>query len=168
MKKILFMICLFSLGSSFATEASKLPLRGQGQYTWFLLKIYEAKLWAHGTSTGDNIYSGPLVLELKYNRSFKGKDIAEQSIKEIVSSGVAKDQLSELSKMLQGIFPDVKENDVISANFDPKSGIVFHLNQTTELGRITDLNYAKTFLNIWLGEKTSAPELRKKLLGEKV
>lgn len=165
MKKIIFMICVLSISLSFAAETSTLPLRGQGQYKWLFLKIYDAKLWAEKSN---DIYSKPLLLELKYSRSFKGQDIAEQSIKEIVSSGVPKDQLGELSKKLQEIFPDVKDGDVIAANFNPSSGIVFHLNQSKELGRLADLNFSKTFLNIWLGEKTTAPELRKQLLGEKI
>lgn len=129
------------------------------------LSVYEAKLLAE---KGNDIYSRPLLLELKYSRSFKGKDIVEQSIKELVSAGNDKSQLEGWREKLLAIFPDVKESDIIHASYNPEAGIVFHFNSEKELGRITDLNFSKKFLDIWLGEKTSAPELRKKLLGNNI
>jgi len=163
-KKIIFILCLFSINLALGWERPELPLRGQGQYSWMFFKVYEAKLWG---AKGDDIYSRPLLLELKYNRSFKGKDIAEQSIKEIANADNTKFQSQEWSKKLLEIFPDVKEGDVITASFNPQNGITFYFNQTKEIGRISELEFAKIFLNIWLGEKTSAPELRGNLLGEK-
>lgn len=140
-------------------------MRGKGDYKWFFLHIYEAKLWSE---KGDALYSRPLMLELKYSRSFKGKEIVEQSIKELVSSGNPKTELEAWRVKLLEIFPDVKPGDSIQASFDPGTGVTFHLNSSKELGRLADVNFARKFLDIWLGEKTSAPELRNKLLGENI
>jgi hypothetical protein len=155
---------LFCFAAS-ALETPTLPLRGQGEYKWLFMSVYEARLLAE---KGNDIYSRPLLLELKYSRSFKGKDIVDQSIKELVSAGNDKSQLKEWREKLLGIFPDVKESDVIRASYNPEIGIVFHFNSEKELGRITDLTFSKKFLDIWLGEKTSAPDLRKKLLGSNI
>lgn len=149
----------------FAAELPKLPLRGQGDYKWLFLHVYEAKLWGE---KGDDLYSKPLLLELKYSRSFKGKDIVEQSIKELIKAGSPDSEMGEWKKKLLEIFPDVKEGDIIQASFRPDNGLSFYLNSNKELGRLSDLNSSKTFLNIWLGEKTSAPELRQKLLGQNI
>lgn len=146
-------------------EPAKLPLRGQGQYKWMFLSIYEARLLAE---KGNDIYNRPLVLELKYQRDFKGKDIVDQSIKELVSAGHEKSQMEEWRAKLLEIFPNIKEGDIIEARFAPENGIIFHLNSSKELGRIADINFSKKFLDIWLGEKTTAPELRKKLLGNEI
>lgn len=161
MKFLIFLVCFFSI-NAFALIPPNLPLRGAGEYKWFLLSIYEARLWAE---RGDDIYSRPLVLQLKYSRDFKGKDIAEQSAKELLSTGVPKGQVTEWKQGLLAIFPDVKEGDIILASYHPENGILFHLNSQKELGRISDLNFSQKFLDIWLGEKTTAPDLRKKLLG---
>lgn len=157
MKRIVFIIFFFSM-AALATEPPELPLRGQGDYKWLFLHIYEARLWGEKS---EDVYSGPLLLELKYSRSFKGKDIVEQSLKELLKAGNLKSDRDEWEKKLLEIFPDVKEGDVIQARFSPRTGIVFYLNSVKELGRLTDLNTSKKFLDIWLGEKTSAPELKK-------
>lgn len=165
MKTVIFFITVFFSFSLMAAEASNLPLRGQGDYKWLFLHIYEAKLWGEKTN---ELYSKPLSLELKYKRSFKGKEIVNQSIKELVSAGHSQTEVEQWREKLLEIFPDVKEGDRIEANFDPSKGLVFLFNSTKELGRLTDLEFSKKFLDIWLGEKTSAPELREKLLGKNI
>lgn len=162
MKIIIFTLSLIFMNTVFGVENANLPLRGQGDYKWFFLHVYEARLW--GEKTND-LYSRPLLLELKYGRSFKGRDIAKQSAKELTSAGNKQTEVEILTKHLLEIFPDVKEGDTIQASYEPDRGIVFYLNKTKELGRLTDLNFSKKFLDIWLGENTSAPDLRKKLLG---
>lgn len=163
MKALLILASLISI-NSYAAGPLELPLRGQGEYKIFLLSIYDAKLWAE---RAEDIYAKPLSLELKYKRTFKGKDIADRSIKEIISAGHSKSEVEEWRQRLTQIFPDVKDGDTILANFNPEKGIVFYLNTSKELGQLSDLSFSKKFLDIWLGEKTSAPDLRAKLLGEK-
>ena len=150
---------------SYAELASNLPLRGQGIYKWYFLKVYEAKLWA---DQGDDLYSKSLLLELKYKRDFKGEDIVKQSIKELVPIVNPASELKKWENSLFKIFPDVKEGDTIQASFDPKVGITFYLNSTKELGKLADIEFSKKYLDIWLGEKTNAPDLRTQLLGKKI
>jgi hypothetical protein len=163
MKTVVFSLCLIFSLSLYAELTSNLPLRGQGDYKWFFLHIYEAKLWA---KKSDDLYSKPLLLELKYKRSFKGSDIVDQSIKELVHSGTPKNELDQWKPKLLEIFPDVKDGDTIQAHYDPETGVTFLFNSTKDLGRLSDLSFSKKFLDIWLGEKTSAQELRNKLLGK--
>lgn len=164
MKKIFLMVIFYSAFSCMASDlTSKYPLIGQGEYKWFVLSIYEAKLWG---SSSDKLYSGPLLLELRYQRDFKGKDIVRQSEKELLNTGINDSIIKEWRETLLAIFPDIKEGDRILASFDPANGITFFLNSTKELGQIRDLNFSKSFMDIWLGEKTSAPVLRDKLLGK--
>lgn len=165
MKTVIFVLCAFFNLSVFAATASDLPLRGQGEYKWLFLSIYEAKLWGE---KGGELYSKPLLLELKYSRDFKGEDIVKQSVKELINSGTPQNELEQLKIKLLAIFPDVKVGDIIHASYDPNVGVVFLLNSTKELGRLSDLNTSKKFLDIWLGEKSSAPELRLKLLGNNI
>lgn len=164
MKFIVLIIFLTFNIATQANEAVKPPLRGEGEYSWFFMKIYKARLWSFKEA---ELYSRPLKLELKYLREFSGKDIVKQSIKELTSTGATPTELNEFQTALTAIFPDVVEGDVILADFNPGSGLVFYFNESKELGKIEDLNLSKKFLDIWLGEKTSAPQLRKNLLGNK-
>lgn len=156
MIKILLVLFAFNTGFS-----SELPLRGEADYRWLFMHIYNAKLWANN----NEIYSEPFTLELKYGRNFKGVHIVDQSIKELKHAGVG--DLEQWRAILLPIFPDIKEGNTIQAKFDPKLGVVFHLDKEKELGRIEDINMAKDFLNIWLGDKASDPKFRNKLLGGK-
>lgn len=163
MKSFIFIVCSFLFVTAFAVENANLPLRGQGNYKWLFLNIYEAKLWGEKTT---DVYSKPLLLELKYLRDFKGKDIANQSAKELTSAGHSKSDVELWKERLLEIFPDVKEGDTIQASYYPDKGVTFYLNKTKELGKINDLNFSQKFLDIWLGKNTTAPDLRNKLLGE--
>ena len=163
MKTIFFLMFILIGNITYANEFTiKYPLRGQGVYKWFFLKVYEAKLWAEPR---ENLYSAPFVLELKYKRNFKGKEIVDQSVKELLHAGVEASLIDKWRVRLLEIFPDVSENDSILASYNPDAGVIFYLNSTRELGKITDSNFSKQFLDIWLGDKTTAPELRNKLLG---
>lgn len=158
-------ILLLAISSQIvATDTIQPPLRGEGEYSWFFMKIYKARLWSYKEG---ELYSKPVKLELKYLREFSGNDITKQSIKELTSAGATTAELKEFQTKLSAIFPDVVNGDVILADFNPSSGITFYFNSSKELGKIADLNLSKKFLDIWLGEKTNAPQLRNVLLGNK-
>lgn len=162
-KIFLIFFSIIQLSAVALSAESNLPLRGKGEFKWFVLDIYEATFWA---TPGDDFFSRDLKLGLKYKRDLKGKDIAEQSIKEMQRSELSENEAKIYRQKLLEIIPDVKEGDQIEARYSPEIGIIFTLNSNKELGRITDLTFSKKFLNIWLGENTSAPDLRRKLLGK--
>jgi hypothetical protein len=167
MKKFIFIIfiCIstFHTPFSLADDLSKqLPLIGQGEYRWFFLSIYDAKLWG---KKEENIYSTPLILELIYKRNFKGHDIVNQTEKELRSAGIEENNLNKWKPRLLEIFPNIQPGDSITASFDPEKGIIFYFNKTKEIGKIQDVAFSKTFLDIWLGERSSDLKLRNKLLG---
>ena len=59
---------------------------------------------------------------------------------------------------------NVKTGDVIVGVLKPNQGAEFY-HQSRLSGRIDDIDFARTFFAIWLDERTSEPELRKRLLG---
>lgn len=138
-------------------------LRGEGQYNFFFFDVYYAKLFGPKNA---QVYKEKFCLELKYLRDFKGLDIVSQSKKEMISQGVDKKLVEMNMEKMKQIFPDVKEGDRITASFVPGIGVHFYLNKDRYLGGFDDPRFSKYFMNIWLGEKTSDKELRKKLLGD--
>ncbi len=161
-KIFLFFIIMFSGLNATADESLKLI--GKGNYTFFLLDVYEASLWA---SNKTNIYDGNLNLELKYKMNFEGKDIVKQTQKEFDSAGVPSKFSKKWSNDLEFIFPNVSKGDRILASYKPADGIKFYLNEDNFLGEIKDIEFSRSFLDIWLGPKTSDPDLRDQLLGVK-
>jgi hypothetical protein len=164
LKTLLILLFIFFTNVLKSEVSIDLPLLGKGIYTWYFLDLYEANLWSQSK---EDIFANPLMLELSYRRSFKGNDIADQSIKELIQARVELNDLSYFQKELHSIFPDVDSGDSILAKYSPQAGIVFYKNRKDEIGRISNLKYSKLFLEIWLGEKTTAKSLREKLLGIK-
>lgn len=138
-------------------------LLGSGDLTWLFWDVYEARLFAE---TGINLYSTPLTLELTYKRDFEGRAIGEQTISELKNIGVDEGIINQWNDKILDLFPNIKEGDTISANFDPEKGLTLYHNRSIRFGEISDLAFSRHFLDIWLGEKTRAPKLRLKLLGQ--
>ena len=65
---------------------------------------------------------------------------------------------------MTALFPDVKEGTHITGIYLPNESVRFYLDGQW-LGEIRDADFARAFFAIWLDPKTSAPDLRKKLLG---
>jgi hypothetical protein len=151
-----------------AELAADLPgarLQGSGLLRFFGLKVYEVRLWLGSQPLADDWAATPLALELQYDRTLYGAQIAERSLKEMRRQGDigAADADRWLGAMKQ-VFPDVKENDRITGLNLPGVGARFFVNGALK-GDIRDPQFARLFFGIWLSEKTSEPALRNALLG---
>lgn len=131
---------------------------GSGEFRRFGFLVYEATLWA-----GSDPLRPPLALRLDYKRNIEGKAIAEASVKEMrrfVSDEVL---LQKWGEQMQLIFPNIKPGDHILGIYLP-DGAHFYQGETL-IGEIRLTGFAEAFFGIWLNERTSAPALRKALLG---
>ncbi|WP_423709818.1 chalcone isomerase family protein [Undibacterium sp. WLX3042] len=144
-------------------EIPQAVLQGTGTYRWFGLTIYDAALWLPAGSNPDTRQR--FALDLTYARNLYGNKIAEASIDEIekLKFGTAEQRQRWLLQM-KGIFPDVREGSRITGIHIPNEAARFYLNGKF-LGEIRDPEFARSFFAIWLDKKTSAPDLRSKLLG---
>jgi hypothetical protein len=67
---------------------------------------------------------------------------------------------------MRALFPDVAAGDSLSGLYLPGRGARFFHNGEP-LGEIDDAQFARAFFSIWLDPRTSAPDLRAALLGER-
>lgn len=136
-------------------------MAGQGAFTWFGMKIYDATLWV-----GEAGYApgAPFALELRYARSLSGARIAEASAGQIekTGGGTSAQRATWLSQM-RAVFPDVHEGSRITGVFSVDGAVRFHLDDKP-LGTISEPGFAQAFAGIWLGPRTTAPRLREALL----
>jgi hypothetical protein len=65
---------------------------------------------------------------------------------------------------MTALFPDVNPGDAITGVNLPNRGIRFWRTDRP-LGTVDDPAFARAFFSIWLDPKTTAPDLRKSLLG---
>jgi Chalcone isomerase-like len=140
-------------------------LSGQGKFTWFGLKIYDARLWVAAAGLELAQYANmPFALEIRYARSMPGKSIAEQSDKEIQALGIGGDtQRTRWLEQMVRLFPDVNDGDRLIGIHQPNQATEFWLNGNA-LGRVDDPQFGAAFFAIWLDPRTKAPGLRQAML----
>ena len=144
-----------------AADIPQARMAGQGAFSWFGMKIYEARLWV-----GDAGYvsGAPFALELRYARSLGGARIADASDDQMEKNGAGTSaQRATWLRRMRALFPDVKEGSTITGVFLPDGGVRFHLDGKV-LGTIAEPGFAAAFAGIWLGPATTAPRLRASLL----
>jgi hypothetical protein len=140
---------------------SEQPL-GTGQLSWLMFDAYTAELWC---DAGKWSYAVPFALRLKYEMDFSKQDLIQRTFKEMdAQQKLTAQERKTLKRALEASFPDVAENDTITAVYQPNGVTTFYHNGE-ETGTITDKHLSQRFFDIWLGAKTSEPKLRKKLLG---
>jgi hypothetical protein len=144
---------------NFVPDAQKV---GEGRYTYLFLNIYDAALYApQGAWDNDK----PFALQLSYLRTFNGKRLADSSAKEIRRQGFTDEvKLATWHAQMRKIFPDVDRGVSLTGVYTETGGTIFYRDDI-EIGRIDDPEFSRAFFSIWLDEKTSAPDLRRKLLG---
>ena len=136
---------------------------GGGRLTWLGFHAYDAVLYAGNARFDDN---APFALELTYARKFKGAAIAERSVVEIRKLGLADErELAEWQGLLAGVFPDVVSGDRLTGVSQADGTLRFFHNDRA-LGTLSDERLRRAFFSIWLDPRTSAPDLRRKLLGD--
>ena len=134
---------------------------GQGAYTWFGMKIYDARLWV-----GEAGYAAgaPFALELRYARSLDGARIAQASADQMEKTGGGTPaQRAAWLRQMRAIFPDVKEGSSITGLFLPDGVVRFH-HDGAALGAISDPAFARAVAGTWLTRRTTAPRRREALL----
>jgi hypothetical protein len=143
-------------------------LQGKGEMRWFGFSLYEARLWVPSvtsSSTRTSGLDGPFALELQYTRDIPSQRLVEASIDQMKRFGAIDEQrLEKWKAALERVFPNVKTGEVIVGVLKPNQGAEFY-HQNRLSGKIDDVDFARTFFAIWLDERTSEPELRKRLLG---
>jgi hypothetical protein len=141
---------------------SALAVAPQAEFTRFGFSIYRAQLWA---PEGQFKKDAPFALSLTYSRDIAGERILDASLKEMKKLGAPVDQSPQWREQLARVLPDVKQGDTLTGVYTPSQGAeFFYQNQKT--GTLDD-ELAAFFFAIWLDPRTSEPDLRRSLLGEK-
>lgn len=166
--KLAVLLLLLSCAAPAHADGSPAPepmqRLGSGTMRWLGLRIYDAELWTSGHAVDD---SRSFALSLRYARALKGAAIAERSVEEIAKLGIGSPaQRASWGESMRGLFPDVAEGDTLTGVHLPGWGARFFHNGRL-LGEIEDAQFSRAFFAIWLDPRTSAPDLRAALLGER-
>jgi Chalcone isomerase-like len=156
-----------SMTAGIAREPLELPphlssakLQGSGQLTWWGLHIYDAAFYRVGS-----LSSPEFALDMRYQKSFSGKSIANRSVEEMKRIGVPDDQANYWGKELTSFLPNVESGQTLTAIYTQKLGTTFYF-EGKQIAQIPGAEFPKAFFGIWLDPNTSAPKLRAELLGQ--
>jgi hypothetical protein len=138
---------------------------GSGRLTWFGLHVYDATLFVPAAGFDAERYADqPFALELTYARQLNGRAIAERSDAEMARLGIGtQSQRASWLQAMSSMFPDVRAGQRLAGINRPGRGTDFYLDGSP-LGRIDDPSFGPAFFAIWLDARTSAPDLRTRLL----
>lgn len=125
------------------------------------IKIYEAQIWCDCNLLS---YEENFALSLTYDINITKGNLINRTIDEMKNIvPVSDENINYYRQKLEGVFPDVKQNDRITALYLPNKKLeFFHNGKIT--GTITDMVFAKNFLDIWLSDKSSEPKMRNQLI----
>lgn len=164
MKKLCCLL-LFCVAPAFAelpsglrNLAPELRLQGEGRMTYFGFELYDARLYQHAKKPGE-----VFALDIQYLRNFKGQALAERTITEMKQLNIPAKQREAWGEELLKIFPDIQSGQTLTAIHIPSQGTIFLHNQQ-KIAQIPGSDFAKAFFGIWLDPRTSAPQLRSKLI----
>ena len=135
---------------------------GQARLTHLLFDVYDATLSA---PQGRYDPAGAFALTLTYHLDLRGRAIVDRSLEEMrQQQRWSEAQLRRWGEALTPIIPNVKDGDRLTGIADANGTARFYHNGRP-VGTIADADFTKAFFDIWLGPRTSRPDLRKALLG---
>jgi len=140
-------------------------LLGQGRLRFIGLRVYEARLWTAAAALPSEWLTVPLALDIRYERSLSGVQIAERSLAEMRRQGeIAEVLAASWLVQMKRLFPDVNSGTRLTGLNLNGAGLAFHVDGKA-VGEVNDAEFARRFLGIWLSPQTSEPNLRAALLG---
>ena len=127
---------------------------------WF--DIYRAELFSsNGQFEG---LDEPLLLKLTYLRDIRKSDLLEETRKQIQPFAMQTSVESWLSQ-LDEIGVDIKKGDELAFLINSQ-GVGHFFSKDRWLGAIEDPAFGRAFIQIWLSDQSSYPQLAKQLRGE--
>lgn len=154
----------WSYGDSPDVTKASFKIVGEGNYSYWFWDLYHARLLSVDGRFVDYQQSAPLQLELTYARDITKKEFIDATIEQWkIQQGAILKVHKIWAGELNTLWLDVKKGDKLTATLRLDGLVEFYFNGEP-LGNTTDPAFGKAFFDIWLSEKTTAPELRKQLL----
>ena len=166
MKKLFALIILvssISLTSQAQQEVFQSPkLIGEGTLKVLMWEVYDLRLFTDGTPFS---WKNKFMLEFDYSRELKKENVIDASLEEFkLQPNVSDKDIKAWELYLEQVIQPVQKGTKASVMWVPEGQIIFDYEGSPP-SIIKNEDFARAFLNIWLGEKTSRPKLRSQLLG---
>lgn len=135
---------------------------GSAEFSVMFLDIYDITLFSE-TKSYQPSSQPSYALEIEYHRNVSARRLVELTQDQWQHLGVAEHDIQRYGPDLLALWPDVKKGDRLTIYVSAEHSQFYH--NDTPIGRIEEPGFGKLFTDIWLSPRTSAPELRRDLLG---
>ena len=155
----LFSFSLFS-SSLLASPINHLRKVGEGEMQYLFWTLYSAEFY-RSQETGS---SSSQALKITYFKSISQQALIEATQDQWQHLGYSVSDIRQWSQPLQAIWPNVEPGDELTFISDDTGYGQFYFEDQA-IGTVQDPTFSQAFLDIWLSERTTEPELRQQLLG---
>jgi len=152
------------LPTPLAQQEPELTLLGSSKLYWFGIHVYDIALYTENAPYTTNTTA---LLSLRYAISIKHKRLQETTLQEWnrLEQGTP-EQRAEWIRQLDGLWPDIKPGETLSAFLQPAGPTTFYCGDRL-LGAVPDAAFGPAFFAIWLDEACRYPKVRDGLLNLK-
>jgi hypothetical protein len=158
-------ISALSAPSDAASRIDGAKLIGAGRLKFWGFDVYDARLWAPGDFVATDYATQAFALDITYLRDFSQDDVVQRSLQEMRDLAPISDtQATQWQAQLRKSLPNIRKGDRLVGIYTPGEGASFSVNGKA-LPELRDPELARIFFSIWLSPRTSAPALRKALIG---
>lgn len=163
-----WLLLLFVSYSVASAPLSSLKKQGEGDMSYLFWTLYKAEYFTGEALKNDGELTK--ALRITYKKSLSKQTLIEATQDQWKKLGYKDEQVTNWLAALSVIWPDVEQGDQLTLLVAVTGKSEFYLldNQLGTdnlLGTISDKDFGKAFLSIWLSKNTSEPKLRLQLLG---
>lgn len=162
-RSIMLILTLLVMSNVFANNQPDMQKVGEARLKVLFWTIYDSVFYTPSGRFQAGIY--PQQLEITYRREIEATDLLQSTLEEWQKLGLEQQTIENWLLKLKPIFPDIKENDVLTLVVDTQRHSYFYFNSVL-IGQIEDPLFGPAFLRIWLDENSSYPKVRNKLIGK--
>ena len=164
----LLMIIVFMSFNSSAVILADLHKIGHAKMSVLFFDVYDIELLSKDKNWQPDSY--PQALKITYLRDISKEDLLKATKEQWQHIQLKQPNENLWLKKLDAIWPDIKEGNGLTILVDPYKTSKFYFTSKEHknllIGEISDPGFGPAFLDIWLGENTSEPKLRKRLIGK--
>ena len=145
-----------------ANPLDNLKKVGEAKLKVFFWDVYNSSLYNETGEYQEEQF--PQALKINYLRDIDAEDLIERTQDEWKKLGIEQVTYKQWIPLLTNIFPDIKKGDTLLLSVSENLFSEFYFNGQT-IGKISNLNFGKSFLRIWLDKNCSYPKVRNQLIG---
>lgn len=158
---------LTALPQSLSNLLSSQSFTTTGETTFSILfwDLYKSKLLTTSGKYPISTEEDSLIFHINYLADISSEDLIMRTVEQWQHLGIKEEVYKNYLQPLASIWPNITSGDSLALHLKNDQS-AFYFNDRY-LGAIEDPHFGQLFIDIWLSNKTSQPDLRAELLGGK-